>query len=534
MTATDNVVQLELRPTIEVRPGEFPAVVTGAVAVAVERSRALLAEGRRDGVTFSQADRPVVLDMLTDNVGGQRVASRLGVRVRHRPALQFWLETEMRFVRPTAKGDVVITAPERLVEWFATEPASTWGAPPLVGVSRVPLLRADGTVVTRPGYDAATATWLDLPDHYDVPDAPSLADAVAAVCRLAVLIEEFPFCDAASRVNALALLLTVVGRPAIDGPVPLFVISANQAGSGKSLLSDVAAVLATGTPAPVLSLTGEVELRKAVTAFLTTAPAVAKLDNVTSRLDSATLARLLTSVSWADRVLGVSEMAFLPNRAVWIANGNNLSLGGDLRRRVVLVELNTDRPEAWSRNGWKIRDLVAHVAAHRTELVTDALVVLRAFLTLPERERPGPAVHFGGGFEEWCRLIGGALAYVEEEDFLANAARVDVHDDEAAERAVLLAAVSRFATIDAPRTSRQLIEAAAGGRGDPVTRRDLAEALAGAVGAVDDAQAPKRLGEHLNRHVDAPVYVDGGDVAVLRRRTAHGKVAAWWVERSEP
>ena len=70
------------------------------------------------------------------------------------------------------------------------------------------------------------------------------------------------------------------------------------------------------------------------------------IDNVERELDSAALASVLTAREWTDRILGLSKMVTLPVRAIWIANGNNIKVGGDIARRCYSVRLDakTARP----------------------------------------------------------------------------------------------------------------------------------------------------------------------------------------------
>ena len=69
--------------------------------------------------------------------------------------------------------------------------------------------------------------------------------------RIRAYFLEFPFKNP-SRDGAvvLAALLTLVARPAIEGPVPGISVIGNVAGCGKGLLIDALAIAATGRPAP--------------------------------------------------------------------------------------------------------------------------------------------------------------------------------------------------------------------------------------------------------------------------------------------
>src|SRR5262249_10461123 len=77
--------------------------------------------------------------------------------------------------------------------------------------------------------------------------------------------DDFPFVDQASRANLLALVLTSIIRPAIAGCVPLALIDAPQAGTGKGLLAKVVALIATGQTAGMEILDqSDSEMRKKI------------------------------------------------------------------------------------------------------------------------------------------------------------------------------------------------------------------------------------------------------------------------------
>ena len=81
--------------------------------------------------------------------------------------------------------------------------------PILRGLIGTPTLRADGTILDEPGYDAATGLYYDPQgvDFGQIPEQPTKEDALAALDELKALICEFPFVDEPSRAVALARLL---------------------------------------------------------------------------------------------------------------------------------------------------------------------------------------------------------------------------------------------------------------------------------------------------------------------------------------
>lgn len=107
------------------------------------------------------------------------------------------------------------------------------------------------------------------------------------------------------------------------------------------------------------------EWRKKITSILLGGSPVVLWGNVAHRLESEHLAAVLTDVAWRDRQLGQSRELALPNRALWVATGNNLTFSKELARRVVWIRLdaNVEHPE--TRTGFRHADLLAFARAAR-------------------------------------------------------------------------------------------------------------------------------------------------------------------------
>lgn len=297
---------------------------------------------------------------------------------------------------------------------------------PLAGIVPAPAMRPDGTFHTDQGYDPATEAYVW--GHYTAaPPAPTPLELAAAVAAVDDIIGEFPFADPlADRANAFALLLTPIIRSAISGHVPMALINAHNAGTGKTLLSSVAGALALGQRTTTASTLpeDENEVSKVITTRLLAGDSVMVFENVTHPLgESDALTAVLTQDFWGARRLGTNDQLRLPNRATWIATGNNLQIVGDFARRCYMIHLDAkgENPETRqpSPAGFKHADLVNHVV---TPAVRDALLV--ALMTLVRgwvtAGRPRGARTKGGTMDEWSRMIGGILDVAGVEGFLAN------------------------------------------------------------------------------------------------------------------
>jgi hypothetical protein len=278
----------------------------------------------------------------------------------------------------------------------------------LVGVAETPFLRPDGTVLQVPGYDARTG-YLLVPgaEFPEVKAHPTQADAAAGLAELAEVFRDFPHASAAAASVPVAALLTLLARPAIEGPTPANVIDGNVPGCGKSRITDAVAIMGTGRPMARAQYPDNEEERKKVlgATALHGAPMLA-FDNVESGFGGAGLCACLTSTSVQMRILGASENPTLPWRTVIFATGNNVEIVGDANRRCLIdrLESTLERPE--ERTDFAHTNLLGWVTQNRPRLVSAALTVLRAYAAAGW---PSPPVW--GSFESWSKVVAGAIIY---------------------------------------------------------------------------------------------------------------------------
>jgi hypothetical protein len=364
----------------------------------------------------------------------------------------------VRWLKVNAKGNHSrVAVPSAIIQ--AVHSRGQWDAVrPLVGVLTAPTMRPDGSVLQVAGYDRSTALLLWPSERFvEVPDKPSKDDARGAAAEILDLVCDFPFATDFDRSAWLAGALTLVGRHAIAGPCPLFAISGNTRGSGKSRLVDCAVKLAHGTKAARSSLSGtDEEQRKQITALLAEGTPSALLDNVKNgvRLGSPAFDALLTSDVWKDRLLGKIQNLTLPARTVWWATGNNLRFAGDLPRRTLCVRLDSPLEDPEDREGFKHGEgdaLLEHVAKRRKFLVAQALIILRAH-AVAGRPACGRA---WGSFESWSSIVAAALRWLDLPDPLEARATEDESADE--ERMQAASVIAVLEAIGRPVTARELV-----------------------------------------------------------------------------
>lgn len=299
---------------------------------------------------------------------------------------------------------------------------------PLHRIARVPFFRADGTACFKNGYDWDTGTFLACGnsgmDRLDIPDEPSAAEATAAARFLTgEWLGDMPFASPASRASALALALTPFIRGLVP-LVPLAVVSGLQPGVGKGLLGDCLSIMITGQAQPPLPYVtdDEDEIRKQITSAFRAGTDLFCFDEAHD-LKGAALSRALTSITYTDRILGVSTMAEFPNRATWMSLGNNVEVNADMARRVHWIELHPDCPDPDTRpeSAFTHPDLRSWTTENRPELVTAALVMIRGWFAAGSP--PHSRGSLMGSFEAWDKMMSGILAHAGVNGFLDGLAR---------------------------------------------------------------------------------------------------------------
>jgi hypothetical protein len=421
--------------------------------------------------------------------------------VRHR------LARVAEFVTVTSRrGEVVVPPPDMVVaDLLAHE---TWlGIPALEAVTEVPVLRPDGSVFDTPGYDERTRLVYVPPPSLvipRVPAAPTAEQVQFAVATAWDILAQFPFADGASAANALALLLTPILRPAIAGPVPLALIDKPKRGTGATLFAQVIEAVAIGNTTDLTTAPkDDEEWRKKITSALLAGTTIMFFDNVEHALSSPSLAAALTTAEWSDRILGRSEMArSLPQRATWMATGNNLKVGGDLARRCYIIRLDAQVARPWMRDGFRHKRLMAHVLGQRGVILHALLTLVRAWFAAGCPVSPNvPAI---GTFDEWAKMVGGILHHAGVSRFLENLDGLyqQVDEEEVAWEAFLAIWSTDYG--DRPVTVGE-VTTALRTEGRPLREAlpsDLAEALPGD-DRKSDGSFRKRFGKALAKRADA-------------------------------
>jgi len=401
-----------------------------------------------------------------------------------------------------------------------------WELPPLEAVTESPVLRADGSILSRVGYDAATKLYYHRSPELsapDIPDTPDRRDALAAFTQALEPIAEFPFADGASKANAMAAMLTPVVRMAVEGSVPIVLLDAPQMGSGKSLLAAVVTIVATGRDEMMPAPSKEEEWQKVITSCLLRGTTVNVIDNIEQPVQSAALAAVVTSNRWTDRILGRSEMVTLRNHTTWLVTGNNIRLRADLPRRCFWIRLDAKMSRPYERADFRHGDLKSWVREHRGELLAALLTMARAWYVAgcpPPQKVPASL----GSFEQWTRTVGGILEYAGVQGFLGNQQMLyEQADEETPQWETFLQTWHEHYGAE-PMSASQLIVQI--NLDSSVLRPVLPDTLAEALDSKKGSSSIK-LGKILGKHVD--VRYGSENYRLVREDNTHTKSSLWIV-----
>ena len=296
--------------------------------------------------------------------------------------------------------------------------------PVLDGLVATPTLRADGTLLDRPGYDQTSRLFLGSTRLPGLLKTPSLVDAQTALVKLREPFSEFPFDSPCHESAAISLVLTILVRRGIPSGVPLWLADAPTQGSGKGLCLKICYLMATGQELSFQPLDArEEEEQKNYLSKAMEGRRVIAIDNVEGKFGSPVLAAWITSQVMAGRILGRSETVEVPT-PVFCATANNVRVSPDLKRRVLPIRISPFHERPYTRT-FERGDLGHWVRARWTEFAGAGLNLLHAY------RRAGPARRLArwGSFEAWDWIREAVVWAGGVDPFEANAGFIDQVDD---------------------------------------------------------------------------------------------------------
>ena len=284
----------------------------------------------------------------------------------------------------------------------------------LNAIRDVQTMDCSGRLITKIGFDEQTGILLDTYD--DLPNIatmlnPSLKQTKRALDFLMLPFKHFDFVASVDRSILLSALLTTAVSSIVPTR-PAFAFDAPSKGSGKTLLAQCVAYLIDGQEpviTPTNSKQSEEEIKKALFSAVRENKGAYVWDNIMGQLDSPSFAGILTGAVISDRVLGKSQTATAKNNTTFILTGNNLTLAGELPRRILKCRIDPNTPTPFNREfEFNPLDLIKQ---RRSHYIACALIIMRGWFSA-----------LGGGiqpvkgklasFEQWDDLVRQPVAWI--------------------------------------------------------------------------------------------------------------------------
>lgn len=284
---------------------------------------------------------------------------------------------------------------------------------------RMPIKRADGRIeLLREGYDVESGI-LTLASGVEVREDVTVAEAAQGIFHL---FHEFPFADWDAKRSerrmgqSRSLSVQVAQMLAFYGALilPLNALrlgglfNANSHGAGKSLLLKMIVTPVMGKTRLRGMPKNDEEFRKMLeTAALGAAPYIA-LDNVSGNLRNDDLDVFITSEDFGGRLMHTQKEFEVARQSIVLVTGHNLTLSGDLARRLLECKLSVDEADIRDRSvtrpiddNWLKRPMV------RSDVLSMLWAIIRGW-DEAGRQRGKTSM---GGFEEWCAVFGGMTEF---------------------------------------------------------------------------------------------------------------------------
>lgn len=321
------------------------------------------------------------------------------------------MDQQFRFEKYERKNWVPADASLEMAKMFGDAYVTRF--PKLKAVLSAPIIVPEtGRLISKSGYDIGTGAYVHIDgDVFYIPEEPNMAEIREALCELWWAVRLFPFATELDETVMLTALLTAVLRPLLP-TAPGFAFDAPIQASGKTLLIKVLAALSGSPPkiSPQPNGRNDEEMRKRLFAELLGGHNVIVIDNIVGEFDSPSLAALLTSEEYSDRVLKESRTETVPSNALLLLSGNNLILKGDLPRRILRcrIDPNVEQPHQRQFDF----DPVAVVRADRQRIVAAALTLFKGYLANKPSTQIGPGRM--ASFEAWDEIVRQTVCWLAE------------------------------------------------------------------------------------------------------------------------
>ncbi len=351
-----------------------------------------------------------------------------------------------------SKTQKVIDLPEPVAQSFIETGLEQRALHSIIGVTRCPVMREDGSLLMLKGYDPVTKLILASEEDWSQLKVPERVTKDQAAAELAWLLDwpfrDFPYADEPSRSVSVSAVLSGVLRPAMDC-TPMHGNSAPGHAEGKSLLAELTSIVVTGTqPAMIAPGHSQEEFEKRIDAAILSGDPVCVIDNASRPITGDNICSAMTSSMAKIRKFGLNEDKTVATSAFWMVTGKNLSGTADMLRRMVCcyIDAHTEQPEF--RTGFKVPNLLEWATANRMRLLSAVYTILRAHAQAGYPAPPNEKVL--ANFETWSRRVAHCLVWLGMANPIHSQDRLRKDDAKRENRGVLFAALHAWQSAREP------------------------------------------------------------------------------------
>jgi hypothetical protein len=320
-----------------------------------------------------------------------------------------WVEEFISFYKFVRDQKRYVSVSEQRAEQILASDSFLVQMPVLNGVNpvKLPVRRANGTLeLLRPGYDPETGIFtlrggLDYDEHMPPEEARDYFQG---------LVQFFPFQDETrSRSVHFGAMFTVFASALLPqgARAPIFIYNANQVGSGKTRLAQMALTMVYGKPDTNKWSKRDEEFEKELDSAAQGLAPFLFFDDKKGLLESEALNRFSTTSQLGGRIIGGKERFSVPLRTLLFITGNQLRYSDDIFRRSVICDLfnrvqydqRTLPPEAVDMTEEWLR------SEENRKRILSALWSLTLHAEVMQTIRPAKIARKIGSFEAWSKII---------------------------------------------------------------------------------------------------------------------------------
>lgn len=284
------------------------------------------------------------------------------------------------------------------------------GINPIKGLIDHPMIDSNLRLIGKTGYDKPTQllTEFDANDFTVLDKALSEDEVKQHLEWIYAPFVGFELAGNEDKSILYAAIFSAVIRQIL--PVcPAFAADAPMQGSGKTLLAQTIAIIASGklpTAIPAHGQQNDDEFRKRLFALLLEGEKACLFDNLVGVFDSAAFAAALTSETFSDRVLGESKTKTVMVRTLFLLTGNNLNIQGDMSRRVLRMRLRPKNDKLTQRK--YDFNPIKMASTMRNQIISSVLSLINHWKRSDMPKASGTMT----SFDDWDTLVRQPLTFI--------------------------------------------------------------------------------------------------------------------------